>query len=261
MVFGSVLAKLKEFQLDAADGQSVVVRNTTFTRFGLKLFGVPHMGLRIRASLILREIRKYQPQVIIDAGSGNGLYTLEFAARGFVAHGIELNGDKVARVACYAREANLINATLQILDLTNPDEVTHKADLVVCSDVLEHIRDDAKAISTLRALMHSSGILVLTVPRLSLFSARVENSFDHVRIGYTEEQLRAMLELGGFQVLKTKQFFKIFGRMAWTADRSLRQSTAIKALLFWPLFLLSKLDILIPDDNKAGGVFIVARAS
>jgi 2-polyprenyl-3-methyl-5-hydroxy-6-metoxy-1,4-benzoquinol methylase len=260
MVFGSILAKISEFRLDAADGQSAIVRNTTLTRAALRIVGVPHMGLRIRAGLILGEIRRHRPQTIIDAGSGNGLYTLEFAARGYMVHGIELNQDKVSRVERYAREAGLANASLRVADLTKLARVTQQADLVVCSDVLEHIPDDNSAVFALHALTRPGGILVLTVPRVSPFAARVENSFDHVRIGYTEESLCAMLESAGFQLLKTGQFFKMFGRMAWAADRSLRYSTALKALMFWPLFLFAKLDTLIPDDRNAGGILVVARA-
>jgi len=144
--------------------------------------------------------------------------------------------------------------------LTKLTQVTQQADLVVCSDVLEHIPDDRSAVFALCALTRPGGILVLTVPRVSPFAARVENSFDHVRIGYTEESLRAMLESAGFQILKTGHFFKMFGRMAWAADRILRHFTALKALLFWPLFLFAKLDTLILDDRNAGAILVVARA-
>lgn len=260
MVFGNVLAKISEFRLDAADGQSAIVRNTTLTRAALRIVGVPHMGLRVRANLILGEIRKHRPLTIIDAGSGNGLYTLEFAARGYIVHGIELNQDKVSRVERYAREAGLANASLRVADLTNLPQVTQQADLVVCSDVLEHIPDDRSAVSALYALTRPGGLLILTVPRISPFAARVENSFDHVRIGYTDENLCTMLESAGFQILKTGQFFKMFGRMAWAADRGLRHSSVLKALLFWPLFLFAKLDTLISCDPNAGGIFVVARA-
>lgn len=261
MIFGSILAKISEFRLDAADGQSSIMRNTTLTRIALCIIGVPHIGLRIRASLIANEIRCYRPQTIIDAGSGNGLYTLELAARGFTVHGIDLDCDKVLRVQRYAREAGLTNVSLQVADLTKLDQVSLKSDLVVCSDVLEHIGDDESAARALRVLTRTDGILVLTVPRFSPFAARVENNFDHARIGYTEEQLRNMLYSAGFQILKTEQFFKMFGRIAWKADRFMRYLPFLKAILFWPLYIISRLDSLIPDDHNAGGILVVARAS
>jgi SAM-dependent methyltransferase len=259
MVFGSVLAKLAEFQLDAADGQSAVIRNTMLTRLALKMVGVPHIGLRIRAGLVFREIRKFRPRTVIDAGAGNGLYTLELASCGFTVQGIEINHDKASRVGRYAREAKLPNATLQTADLTVRAEKVEKADLVICSDVLEHIESDAEAVATLAALVRDGGLLVVTVPRVSPFAARVENRFGHVRVGYTENQLGTMLESSGFEVLRIQQFFKTFGRMAWMADRGLRHSAAVRALAFWPLYMLAKLDGLIPDDDKAGGILMVAR--
>lgn len=260
MIFGSVLARLKKIRLDAADGQTVIFNNTALTRAALCVVGVPHMGLRIRASLILGEIQKNNPRTIIDAGSGNGLYTLELAARGYVVHAMELNQEKLFRVESYAQEAGLMNVSFQVADLTKIDHVTRQADLVVCSDVLEHIPDDGSAVRVLRALTRPGGILVVTVPRISQFASRIENSFGHERIGYEERQLCGTLESAGFQILRTGQFFKIFGRIAWGIDRGLRHSNIFRILFFWPLFLLSKLDGFIPWDHDAGGIYVVSRA-
>jgi SAM-dependent methyltransferase len=187
------------------------------------------------------------------------LYTLELASCGLTVQGIELNHDKASRVGRYAREANLPSATLQTADLTVRVEKAEKADLVICSDVLEHIESDAEAVATLSTLVREGGLLVVTVPRVSPFAARVENRFGHVRVGYTEDQLGMMLESSGFEVLRVQQFFKSFGRMAWMADRGLRHYAAARALAFWPLYILSKLDGLIPDDDEAGGILMVAR--
>lgn len=260
MVFGSVLAKVKKIRLDAADGQTAIFSNTILTRAALCVVGVPHMGLRIRASLILGEIQKHNPRTIIDAGSGNGLYTLELASRGYVVHAMELNQEKLFRVEGYVHEAGLMNASFQVADLTKIDHVTRQADLVLCSDVLEHIHNDGDAVRVLRALTRPGGILILTVPRISKFSSRVENSFGHERIGYEERELCGMLESAGFQILRTGEFFKIFGRIAWGIDRGLRHANILRSLFFWPLFLLSKLDRLIPRDHNSGGIYVVSRA-
>ena len=162
MVFGNVLSRLAEFRLDAADGQAAIVRNTAVTRAALKLIGVPHMGLRIRASLVIAELRRARPISIVDAGSGNGLYTLELAARGFEVRGIELDAEKVARVQAYIAEASLCNASVERGDLTQPTASNRQADAVICSDVLEHIDDDRMAAKALAALTRSGGTLLVT---------------------------------------------------------------------------------------------------
>jgi len=259
MPFGSVFSKLARFRLDAADGQVAEVTNNFVMRSALAGVGVPHMGLRIRAGLVMDAVASLRPESIVDAGSGNGLYTLELASRGYPMTGLEIDQAKVHRVNDYLNELGLSNAQVLEHDLTGETPAV-SADLVVCSDVLEHIEADKSAIASLRKLVQPGGYLVLTVPRVSEFASRVENSFDHVRVGYLAEELQPLLEAVGFEVLEQKTFFKQAGRMAWAADRALRKVPPLRALLFWPLFVISKLDALLPDDADAGGLFIVARA-
>lgn len=59
--------------------------------------------------------------------------------------------------------------TEPLLDITNvPSDLCEKADVVICSDVLEHIpRPVSPAFNGLRALLKPSGWLVLTVPHSS----------------------------------------------------------------------------------------------
>ena len=112
MPFGSILASLTEFRLDAADGQTVNIQNNLLTRILLKLVGLPHIGLRVRAQFVMSTVQKTQPRVIVDAGSGNGLYTLELARRGYAVHAIEIDEDKASRVASYATELDFGRVTI-----------------------------------------------------------------------------------------------------------------------------------------------------
>lgn len=259
MAFGSIFAKLSKFRLDAADGQYVDVNNNMATKIALRLFGVPHMGLRIRANLVSRFIRKIHPVKIIDAGSGNGLYTLELAAQGYDVLGIEIDPSKASRVESYLKELGLSNAFVKCVDLTQNSELTHEADFIICSDVLEHIPDDNKAVKTIKGLLNPDGVLLITVPRVSPFSLKVENSYDHVRPGYTEESMKQLLESNGFIVQHHMQFFKTFGRLAWKLDRSMRNYSALRALAFWPFFLIAQIDKILPAQNDAGGLLVLAK--
>lgn len=68
-------------------------------------------------------------------------------------------------------------------------------DLVLCSQVLEHIAEPDKAIRELIRVLRPGGKLVLTVPFLSRLH---EEPFDYFR--FTEHGLRVLLENVGFQV-------------------------------------------------------------
>jgi SAM-dependent methyltransferase len=68
-------------------------------------------------------------------------------------------------------------------------------DLVLCSQVLEHIAEPDKAIREVIRVLRPGGKLVLTVPFLSRLH---EEPFDYFR--FTEHGLRVLLENAGFQV-------------------------------------------------------------
>ncbi len=260
MPFGSILASLRKVKLDAADGQSVTLQNGFLTRTALRFIGVPHMGLRIRAQLVMEAVRRTRPKVIADAGSGNGLYTLVLAGEGYTVHAFEIDRPKATRVAEYAAEIDLGKVHVAVADLTDFANIEDSADLVICSDVLEHIAADAEAVRGLGNLVKPGGFLFVTVPRISAFAARIDNRFGHVRIGYDEESLESLLSAANFEIHSVGQFFKTFGRIAWSADRALRGIAPLRALLFWPLYGIALLDKLLPAQQSAGGLYMLARA-
>ncbi|MFK7698663.1 methyltransferase domain-containing protein [Pseudomonas caspiana] len=86
-------------------------------------------------------------------------------------------------------------------------------DFIVCSHVLEHVRDDARAISELHRVLAKGGSAILMVPILLTATETDEDpdeksvderwarfgQDDHVRM-YTKHDFIARLEKGGFQV-------------------------------------------------------------
>jgi SAM-dependent methyltransferase len=72
-------------------------------------------------------------------------------------------------------------------------------DLILCTEVLEHIGDDAAAIDELRRVLAPGGWLLITVP-----TPPTVYDPDHVREGYTAESLSGMLQLRGLEIVETK---------------------------------------------------------
>jgi SAM-dependent methyltransferase len=70
-------------------------------------------------------------------------------------------------------------------------------DVVLCSQVLEHVAEPGKAIEEIMRILRPGGRLVLTVPFLSRLH---EEPFDYFR--FTEYGLRVLLEASGFQVVE-----------------------------------------------------------
>jgi SAM-dependent methyltransferase len=92
-------------------------------------------------------------------------------------------------------------------DLLNLPFGDHSFDLVVCSEVLEHIREDRRAAAELSRVLKPGKNLVVSVPRFfpericwSLSKAYCSTSGGHVRI-YREAELCRLLAGHGFTVL------------------------------------------------------------
>src|SRR5262249_48572045 len=167
--------------------------------------GAPANGLRIRLRRVLPATDgRYER--ILDAGCGNGVFSMELAKRHPEAEvvGVELEPALVDRDNEIARRAGLTNLHFEQGDVTKLD-FDGSFDLVVSVDNLEHVEDDVTAMEGLRRALRPGGKLVNHVPgyerRWFLLGRRV--NFDvpgHVRPGYRSEELVEKLGRAGFTV-------------------------------------------------------------
>ena len=100
------------------------------------------------------------------------------------------------------------------LDLTATDFPTASFDVILCSHVLEHIRDDRRAMSELRRILRPDGWALINVPSDPAGTATCEDNTivlpedrlvhfgqeDHVRV-YSSADFLARLETAGFVVV------------------------------------------------------------
>jgi ubiquinone/menaquinone biosynthesis C-methylase UbiE len=108
-------------------------------------------------------------------------------------------------------------------------------DCVLCSEVLEHIPDDEKAISELRRVLRPGGVLIATVPFQKRYWAEDDEYVGHLR-RYDPGELEQKLRAGGFRSVRT---YKLSGTVEqWFTRRSLQSYRKGGALPKLPLALL-----------------------
>lgn len=132
-------------------------------------------------------------ETVLDVGCGQGSFLAELQAQ--IPHiktcGIDISPTAIdlARSRVPAGEFHVLDLTQQFLD--------HKFDLVVCSEVLEHLTDDLAAIKNL-AYMTGKYLIVSTPQgRMRRFEAEV----GHVR-NYAHGELVHKLEQNGLDIVR-----------------------------------------------------------
>jgi SAM-dependent methyltransferase len=100
--------------------------------------------------------------------------------------------------------ARFIDGDLRCLDKLAPSLGVF--DQVLCLETIEHIRDDAALIRQLASILRPGGRILLTTPfseHRPYVGERVNDVEDggHVRPGYTHDELRALFDAAGLDVI------------------------------------------------------------
>lgn len=167
-----------------------------------------------RAEFIFKEIRKRKPKRILDAGCGRGFYVYALSMLSFPKEicGIDIKEEylKVAKQNCIDKRVQLQQTS--IYNLPFPDEYF---DCVISSEILEHLKDDGKALQELKRVIRKNGILLITVPNynfpflwdpinwilMRIFNTHINKNIwwlagiwaDHERL-YTKKQLLSIID-------------------------------------------------------------------
>ncbi len=168
------------------------------------------------------------PKSILDIGCGNGELVASFHEKGFKAYGVEPDS-KAFEVTTIKPELRdkLFCGSIESLDKLMLS--LERVDLVVLSDVLEHLWDPLDSIKRIKqfALSHEGGAVLIQVPSGSALQMKVlkEYAWNFMapfhRTLFTKEGLEKLLKRAGAKEIK--HFYnkrKIWGwtrGLAWKA--------------------------------------------
>jgi len=141
---------------------------------------------------------------VLDLGCGFGRHAFEAARRGASVVALDAGRDEVegvaATFAAMVEAGELAEGSLHAnvvqgdaLHLPFPDATF---DVVVCSEVLEHIPDDLAAMSELTRVLRPGGTMAITVPRFGpeLVNWALSDEYHNVPGGHIRIYRRSVLE-------------------------------------------------------------------
>lgn len=158
---------------------------------------------------ILEDYAK-EAKKIIDIGCGVGSVDLYLGSMGKNVLGIDVS-KKAVQIA--RKDSLYLNLEEKVRFQVSefPKKLPKgKFDVVICSEVLEHINDDYLAVRAARELLKDNGFLIASSPsdNAPLYKLGLLNKFDknvgHIR-RYSEDSFKKLFEKSGFDVLKVEK--------------------------------------------------------
>lgn len=220
----------------------------------MQKYGPVHRHHRRIFTQLFKQIPDKEIGTIADIGCGEGS-NLFFLATQFPK--AQLYGFDVSKTAIEAAKAN-VKAEFSILDIQKeiPQE---KYDLVFCSDVVEHLENDAEAINNIQRITRKYALIATVQGRMR----RNEKSIGHVR-NYAYGELQQKIESAGFEILQTVEwgfpfysplFRDAISLLPGSEEFSYGKYNTIKKVIshiLYSLFLLNRSD-------KGDVIFVLAK--
>lgn len=194
------------------------------------LRGWPDEGRLLVQGPYLRKMlaRAGRPALVLNAGSGEGLFSRLLFSLPNVRLVLEIDlslGDN-PQLRASSRQKIAAGA------LTAIPARSGIFDLVLCTEVLEHIDDDTSALAELRRVLAPEGSLIVTVPTLN-------SPYDpnHVRTGYDAEYLCNAIRSLGLEIVKIDYCMHAAFK---TLMRMVRRHERVPRSLIWLLALTDR---------------------
>ncbi|OGW12991.1 MAG: hypothetical protein A2Z60_03140 [Nitrospirae bacterium RIFCSPLOWO2_02_42_7] len=153
-----------------------------------------------RESLILGALRNElkRPYSVLDAGCGSGSLLFKIAGYGCRTFGLEQSKEYVETLRKRIKSIGFIENTNikhgTVDDIPYPDR---SFDVVVSAEVLEHVKDDTRAIMEFYRVLKPGGTCVISVPASPELWDITDEWAGHLR-RYTRDDLISLFEKKGF---------------------------------------------------------------
>ncbi|MDO8638632.1 MAG: class I SAM-dependent methyltransferase [Candidatus Daviesbacteria bacterium] len=206
---------------------------------------------------ILNKFKKFLNGEILEVGCGIGNFTKTLVNYGKVWT-IDINSKYIEKVQEQIKGA--VWSGYGDIEKGKYFFNNQKFDTIICSNVLEHIKGDEKALKNLYYLLNKGGILVLLVPAHDFLFGEIDRSIGHYR-RYNKERLSKQMTQIGFKIIN-ERILNMLGGIGWWFSSKLLGKTTVessKVRLFNLVapFILPFEDIVEPPIGTS--ILIVAQ--
>lgn len=252
-----------------------VIRKGLFGKLYILIFGTPHVGTFANGIYLKRILRKRTFKNILDAGCGSGTFSFyiakNFSKSSVVGVDIGKQGlhdhsrtlDVCSKIQKTLKLPNLVFTELDLCRLSAKGEY----DLIICFDVLEHIKENQKVIKNFFSALKKGGWLLLRIPtkeQVRLFDKKYTRKHElwakveHVGQHHDMKSLVYAIEEVGFKIVFKRYTNGVWGRLSFELNEIMEYYNFPLILQYSVvpfLKLLRYIDTLA--DNKEGNGLLV----
>lgn len=198
---------------------------------------------------------------VLEVGCGVGNVTNLLQDRDLVV-GIDVEPQCVKeRTRKFSARANIISECLDVLDPSFLALEKYRFDSIVCLNVLEHVRDDRKALKHMHSILQPGGRVILIIPAFESLYGPIDSNLGHFR-RYSKRQVAELAESLGFD-LSVAQYMNFVGFFGWWFNARILRKTEqsekqIRLFDSWIVPVQSRVEALLhPPCGQS--VFAVLR--
>ncbi len=181
------------------------------------------IATRIRNSYILNFLKPRQGEKILDLGCGVGYFSQLLSSKGSKVFGLDISEESIEYCKSIIGPEFLVGDAQ--LPLPYDDDFFDK---LLCTEVLEHLKDDVSCLKEIYRVVKPGGSFVLTVPSLEgVFGTKIKNILHdhddgpekHEREGYVMRECVELVRNCGFDVVKQKYTMSVFVELLMGATK------------------------------------------
>jgi SAM-dependent methyltransferase len=208
--------------------------------------------MRLRARKIMKNVPRNVLRMF-DAGFGSGVYSFTLIGRVESITAVDVEKKKVE----YAKSVNYFkNISFLEMDLTKLKFEDSAFDFIICSEVLEHIKNHSVAFSELARVLKKGGTMLITVPYVSKKNRHEYTKWGHERPGYTESDMQELCVKNGLAIVKSEGWSSTSAERAFELNyRIAQKNKVICSLSFYPLFVFALLSDFLNAKRDKNEIF------
>lgn len=133
---------------------------------------------------------------VLEVGTAAGHMTRALARKDCRVVGLEIDPGQAARARAFC--ARMVVGNIEELEVERA--ISERFDVVLCGDVLEHLRDPAIAVTRLKSLLRPGGFMVVSLPNVAHGSVRLsllDGRFPYARYGLLDATHLRFFTLSG----------------------------------------------------------------